>query len=164
MPIFHGGALDERAAQAGARRDAVAESLRATRLDLHQRLDAALAALDRARARRDALGEARDQYVEVARIEKLRLDTGVGIQADYLDAEASLLDARAGLVEASNDEVAARVDVARLTGALDLPWIERHLLAPVPPPTTPPARPRPAMPPSRPGRRPLTGSPERATA
>jgi len=129
VPLFHGGALDERAAQAGARRDAVAERLRATRLDLHQRLDSALAALDRARARAAALGEARDQYVEVARIEKLRLDTGVGIQADYLDAEASLLDARAGLVEARYDEVAARVDIARLTGALDLPWIERHLSA-----------------------------------
>jgi len=130
VPIFHGGALDERAAQAGARRDAAAEHLRAARLDLHRRLDDALAALDRARARQDALGEARDQYVEVARIEKLRLDTGVGIQADYLDAEASLLDARAGLVEAMNDEVAARVDIARLTGSLDLPWIDRHLITP----------------------------------
>jgi len=132
VPIFHGGALAERAAQASASRDAVAERLRATRLDLHRRLDDTLAAYDRARSRRQALSEAEKHLAEVVRIEKLRLDTGVGIQTDYLDAEASLLDIRANLIEARHAVVAARVDVARLTGTLGLPWIEREL-APAPP-------------------------------
>ena len=127
VPIFRGGALEEKAVQAGAARDAVAENLRAIRLELETALDEALSALDRARARQEALAEAEEQYAEVVRIEKLRLDTGVGIQADYLDAEAALLDARAGLAEAVHAEVAARVRMARLAGELDAGWIEREL-------------------------------------
>ncbi len=127
VPILRGGALEEREVQARAGRDAVGERLRRTRLELEAELDATLAALHEARARQRALTEAERQLVEVVRIEKLRLETGVGLQADYLDAEASLLDARTGLAEARHAEVAARVRLARLTGALDLGWVEREL-------------------------------------
>ena len=54
-------------------------------------------------------------------------DTGSGTQTDYLDAEADLVNARANLVEAQHGEIAARVELARLTGHLDLEWIARHL-------------------------------------
>ena len=124
VPVFRGGALGERVAQAEASRDAAAERLRSARLEARAEVDRALAALVEARAREEALAEAVKQYEEVARIERLRLDTGVGIQADYLDAEAALLDARAGLVEARNAAVGARVEVARATGDLDLRWVE----------------------------------------
>lgn len=132
VPVFHGGALDERVAQAEAARDAAAERLRLARLDARTELDHALAAVVEAGARQQALSEAVAQYTEVARVEKLRLDTGVGVQADYLDAEAALLDARAGLVEARNSVVGARVEVARATGELDLEWVERAFGSPGP--------------------------------
>jgi outer membrane protein TolC len=124
VPVFHGGELAERVIQAEAARDAAAERLRLARLDARAALDRALAALVEARARDEALAEAVKQYEEVVRIERLRLDTGVGVQADYLDAEAALLDARAGLVEARNAVVGARIEVARATGDLDLRWVE----------------------------------------
>lgn len=124
VPIFRGGALEERVAQAEAARDAAAERLRLARLDARAGLDRALAALAEARAREEALAEAVAQYEEVVRIERLRLDTGAGVQADYLDAEAALLDARAGLVEAGHAVVGARIEVARATGGLDLRWVE----------------------------------------
>lgn len=127
VPVFRGGALGDREAQAEAARDAAAERLRLARLEARAALDRALAALAEAQAREEALAEAVEQYREVARIEKLRLETGTGIQADYLDAEAALLDARAGLVEAGNAAVSARVEVARAIGGLDLAWVEASL-------------------------------------
>lgn len=127
VPVFDGGARDERVAQAEAARDAAAERLRLARLDARAEVDRAVASLAEARSRETALAEAVAQYEEVARIEKLRLDTGVGVQADYLDAEAALLDARAGRVEAANAMVGARVEVARATGVLDAAWVEESL-------------------------------------
>lgn len=129
VPVFRGGALEERMAQAEAARATAAERLRLARLEVRAALDRALASLAESRARAEALGEAVAQYAEVARIEKLRLDTGAGIQADYLDAEAALLDARAGLVEAENAVVAARVEVARAIGELGREWVEEELTA-----------------------------------
>lgn len=128
VPVFRGGALDARVAQAEAARDAAAERLRLARLEAGRELDRALASLAEARARVEALEEAVNQYEEVVRIEALRLDAGTGVQADYLDAEAKLLDARAALVEAGNGVVGARVAVARVTGELDPAWVERMLV------------------------------------
>jgi outer membrane protein TolC len=130
VPVFHGGELAERAAQAEADRDAAAERLRLARLDARAEADRALAALAEARAREAALVEAVAQYQEVARIERLRLETGVAVQADYLDAEAALLDARAGRVEAGNAVVGAHVELARVAGELDLEWVEESLRTP----------------------------------
>ncbi|HEX6203763.1 MAG TPA: TolC family protein [Thermoanaerobaculia bacterium] len=133
IPLYRGGATRERTAQAEARRDAAAERLRLARLAAQDQLDAALAALAGAHAREGALAEALLHLEELVRIERLRLDSGVGVQADYLDAEAQLLEARAGRAEANAEAVAAHVELARATGALDLAWVERTLRA-VPPP------------------------------
>ncbi len=127
LPLFHGGALAERVAEAEAARDAAAERLSLARLEARRGIDQALASLAESRARSGALGEAERQYAEVSRVEKLRLETGVGVEADYLDAEASLLGARASRVEAENGVVAARVELARLTGELSAGWIEDNL-------------------------------------
>ena len=70
----------------------------------------------------------------MARIEQLRVDAGVGTQTDYLAAEADLLASRAQLVEARNGEIAARVELARAAGGLDLGWFDRTLIASNPPP------------------------------
>jgi outer membrane protein TolC len=55
------------------------------------------------------------------------LESGAGTQTDYLNAEADLLTARGGYIEARYDEIAGRAELARVTGVLDLAWIEQNL-------------------------------------
>jgi outer membrane protein TolC len=128
VPVFRGGALQARAAQAEAARDAAAERLRLARLEARRELDRALASFAEARARVEALEEAVAQYEEVVRVEALRLEAGAGVQADYLDAEAKLLDARAALVGAGNGVIGARIEIARVTGELGPAWVEGTLV------------------------------------
>ncbi|HEX6199320.1 MAG TPA: TolC family protein [Thermoanaerobaculia bacterium] len=128
VPVFRGGALAARAAEAGAARDAAAERLRLARLEARRELDRALASLAEARARSEALEVAVAQYEEVVRVEALRLEAGAGVQADYLDAEAKLLDARAAQVEAGNGVIGARIEIARVTGELGPAWVEGTLV------------------------------------
>jgi outer membrane protein TolC len=63
----------------------------------------------------------------VSRIEKLRLETGVGTQADYLRAEADRFEAEAGVIDARYAEAAARAELARIAGALGPEWIRENL-------------------------------------
>jgi outer membrane protein len=128
VPLYTGGADRERVARAAAARDAAAERLRLARLAVGERVDRALAAVREAGARVEALAEAAAAFAEVARIERLRLDAGVGTQTDYLAAEADLLASRARLVAARHGEIAARVELARAAGGLDLAWFDRALV------------------------------------
>jgi outer membrane protein TolC len=127
LPIFTGGAIS-RAAGSGAVHSGCGRR-RLTRTRLEEDLDRALAARDEARSRIASLTTAVAQYQEVARIEQLRLEAEAGTQTDFLEAESQLLIAEAALVEARHAEIAARVEVARVTGTLDLAWIERTLEA-----------------------------------
>ena len=68
-----------------------------------------------------------DRSEEVARIERLRLDSGTGVQADYLQAEATLLSLRATLSEVEHGAVLARVQLAKAVGELDEGWLEENL-------------------------------------
>jgi outer membrane protein TolC len=76
-----------------------------------------------------SLTTAAAEFGEVARIEKLRLDSEAGTQTDFLEAEAQLLGAEAQLVDARHAEIVARVEIARITGTLDLAWIDKTLEA-----------------------------------
>lgn len=129
LPIFTGGAISNRVGQAQSASAAAEADARLARTRLEDDLDRALAALDEARSRIVSLTTAVDQFTEVARIEQLRLDAEAGTQTDFLEAESQLLVAEAALVEARHAEIAARVEVARITGTLDLAWIEKALEA-----------------------------------
>lgn len=125
--LFDGGATDARIRQATAERDAAAERVRLLETELRGALDRALADAAQAAARTDSLEDSVDSFAEVARVERLRLENGVGIQADYLEAEARLLASRAALTEARYGEAAAASEVARLTGTLNPEWVATHL-------------------------------------
>jgi outer membrane protein len=127
QPLFTGGATTSAIARADAGRRRAGENLRLASLDLQRDLDRALATIRESRVRAASLRSAVARYAEVARIEKLLLDTGAGTQTEYLDAEADLLLARANLEEARADQIAARAELARVTGTLDAAWIERTL-------------------------------------
>ncbi|MBI4410345.1 MAG: TolC family protein [Gemmatimonadetes bacterium] len=126
-PLFMAGARRHASDRADAEARASREELRVTGLGVERAVEEALAALESARARVAALAAAVEQSAEVARIEKLALDAGAGVQTDYLRAEAELFTARAALTAARHGEIAARVELARLTGELSPEWLARNL-------------------------------------
>jgi outer membrane protein TolC len=126
-PLLDGGAARTRVARAQAGRDVARARLRLATTDVGTSLDRTLSAAREADARATSLGAAIAQFEEITRIEQLRLDEGVGTLTDYLLAEAELLGARAGLVEARYATLAARVELARVTGQLELPWLRQYL-------------------------------------
>ena len=124
-PLFTGGARSGAGAEAAAREAAAAEGLRLATLQLHDQVDRALASIADADATTAALAAAVEHLTEVVRIEQLRLETGAGIQVDYLREEADLRRVRAQLAAAAHGAIAARVELARLTGLLSLDWLHR---------------------------------------
>jgi outer membrane protein TolC len=84
-------------------------------------------ALDEARAQVASYTRAEAGFAEVLRIEELALAVGTGDAVAYLDAEAALAAARAGLIGARHQEIAARVELARVAGTLDAAWILREV-------------------------------------
>jgi outer membrane protein TolC len=121
--------LPARVARAEAAAAAAAARLRLLEDALAAELDRALAARAETLARAAALEVAAARAAEVVRIERLRLDAGAGVEADYLEAEAELLELRAQRVDAAHAAVAAQAELARLAGALSAEWIAANLEA-----------------------------------
>ena len=112
---------------AEALREASREGVRLAELRAAAGVDRALAAWEEAEARSSSLRVAVDRSTEVARIERLRLDTGTGVQSDYLQSEAALLSLRAALSEAEHGAVLARIQLAKAVGELDESWLTENL-------------------------------------
>lgn len=129
-PLYTGGAVAARTARAEAEVAVATADLRQLELAAQQTIDRALAALDEATARFAALDAAVASFSEVARIEKLRLDTETGTQTDYLEAESQLVGARAARAQARFGLLRARVELARALGELSPAWLEAHFGVP----------------------------------
>jgi outer membrane protein TolC len=125
--VFTGGARAAAIARAEAERVQAEERLAQAALDRDAAIDRARANLAQARARSAALADAVAARTEVARVERLSLDVGAGIQSEWLDAVADLLDARAALVGSRADALVAGVELARAAGVLDLEWLANRL-------------------------------------
>ena len=125
--IFSGGR--RRASERGAQAElAAAEGdVEATLLQVDDAIDAAMTSIEAATARIEALSQSVAQWDELARIEALALETGTGVQADLLRAEAGRFSARAGLANARHDAALARIRLARAQGALTRDWIDGAL-------------------------------------
>jgi outer membrane protein TolC len=126
-PIFTGGATSNRVAQSEALLAGRSDELRLAELDAAERVDRAWSALEESRARIASLSSSAAGFTEVARVEKLRLDTGTGTQTDYLKAEADLLSVRANLAGARYGLLTARVTLALATGRLSPAWLAANL-------------------------------------
>ena len=122
-PLFTGGARGAGVAEAEAEAAAARSGRALAEHEVADAVDAALLAYRSARARVAALEAAVEQSAEVARIERLALDSGAGVQTDYLRAEAQLVEARSGLAEARHAAVRARVRLAQATGTLTMEWV-----------------------------------------
>ncbi len=127
LPLFTGGALRARVAQAEASLAASRAREAALRLQTEAAGERAGQALAEARAQADSYARAEAGFAEVLRIEQLALAVGTGDAVAYLDAEAALAAARAGLIGARHQEIAARVELARVAGGLDAAWILREV-------------------------------------
>jgi outer membrane protein TolC len=127
-PIFTGFGRASAVRQSDAEARAAAERVRSAEQSAEQAVDAALASVSAARATVEALETAVAQFAEVERIRQLSLQVGSGTETDYLEAEATLLSTRASLVQAQHAEMAARVELARVTGELSPEWLARTLV------------------------------------
>ncbi len=126
-PIYTGGSRGSAVERAEADLRQSREALRETELQVEGLVDRAETALAEAVARVEALGETVRLMEEVARIERLSLEEGAGIQRDLLDAEADLLRAWASLIRAEGTAVLAQVSLSRARGTLSMAWVEAHL-------------------------------------
>lgn len=126
-PLFTGGARPAAVDRARAQARMAAAELWLAELRVADGVDRAFAALEAAQSRAVAWRAAVEQSVEVVRIERLSLDTGGGVQTDYLSAEAELLRARAALTDARYTELVARVELARALGGLTRDGLEAML-------------------------------------
>jgi outer membrane protein TolC len=127
--LFTGAARPAAADRARAETRSVAAAYALAELRVADAVDGALLSLLSAEARTAAWRAAVEQMAEVVRIERLALDTGGGVQTDYLNAEAELLRARASLTESRYAALVARVELARATGELTAEWIEVNVEA-----------------------------------
>jgi outer membrane protein len=125
--LFNGGSVSSIVARNESVARSAAERLRWMELEVAGEVDGGLAAVEEADARVESLATAVARFDEVSRIEKLRLETGVGTETDYVRAEADRLAAEADLIEARYAEIAARAELARVEGSLSPEWIEQNL-------------------------------------
>lgn len=126
-PLFTGGARGAAGERAAAELGAARAELALARLRVADAIDRAIASWTAATGRAEALEASVAQMTEVARIERLALDAGAGVQTDYLVAEADLLRGRAALTQARQAEVSARVQLALITGELSESWLANNV-------------------------------------
>ena len=126
-PIYTGGQRSAQIDRAEADARAAAEQRRLAEFNVTQAVDRAIAAVTEARARVAALEAAVAASDAVVMTERTALEIGSGTQTDYLDALTDLLRERAGLIEARHAEITARIELARVTGALSPDFLARHL-------------------------------------
>lgn len=125
--VFTGGSSSAASQRADAEVRAAAADLALMDIRISDAVDRAISAAQSAHARASSLDEAATQQQEVVRIEKLSLDTGTGVQTDYLNAEAELFRFRAAATQARAAEMQARAELARLAGTLSPQWITTNL-------------------------------------
>jgi len=126
-PLFTGGARTAAIHKAEADVRVAEDQLDQTRLAVEGALDQANTSLVEATGRAEALQASVTQWREVARIEALSLETGAGVQEDFLRAEARLYGAQAGYARARYDVVLAHIRMARAQGTLDRAWMNTAL-------------------------------------
>lgn len=126
-PLFLGGRRSRSVDAASANLSAAEYRFQSAELRLEETVDHVVGTARELRARVVALTASVGHLEEIARIERLSLEVGSGIQAEYLRAQANLREARARLAQVRHTEIAARLELARLTGQLDVAWLEGAL-------------------------------------
>ena len=127
VPLFTGGALTAARERAEAEHRRTRAELELARLDLDRVVHTQRAAWIAARERLGAATTRVTLLEEVARIERLALTEGVGVQRDLLTAEAELFGARSERARAEADAALARLAMERARGTLTWNWLSSVL-------------------------------------
>ncbi len=116
LPLWVGGGVAARVAQAQAQVVEAEESLRAVELRVTEEVRRELAAFAEAGERQEvtsgALQHARDAFA----IEQANYELGRSTINDVLDAQAAMIQAELAVIQANHDRALAAVAVARATG------------------------------------------------
>ena len=126
-PLFLGGRRSYTVDAASASVEIAQYQFASTSLLVQEAIDRAVGSVRELRARVDALTVSAGHLEEIVRIEQLTLDAGTGVQAEYLRAQADLRETRARLAQVRHTEIAARLELSRLSGDLDVTWLEQSL-------------------------------------
>ena len=121
--LYTGGQRGAQIARADADASLADAQHRQAELNAAEAVDRALAAASEARGRSAALASALEQTLAVAEVERTSLEIGSGTQTDYLDALADVVRERSALSEARHAELAALIELARVTGRLTIEWL-----------------------------------------
>lgn len=115
-PIFEGGALEAEIERSTAARDEQVATYQGVLLTAFREVEDALATYDAATSRRNSLergtAEARNAY----RIARARFDAGSIDFTTLLDTQATLLQSEDSLLSATQDQLAAAIDLTRALG------------------------------------------------
>jgi outer membrane protein len=126
-PIYTGGQRGAQIHRADADERAAGEQRRLAEYAVATAVDRAVSTVVETRARVVALEAAVTASEAVVLSERTALEIGAGTQTDYLDALTDLLRERAGLIEARHAEIIARIELARVTGALSPAFLAQSL-------------------------------------
>lgn len=119
VPLFDGGVRRARVDEAVVARRQTELAARQLRLEVDKQVEDAWNAHAEAESRLRVTATSIAEASEALAIEELKLDQGVGLITDLLDAETALLGAQADRLQAQFDLITTRLDLLRVTGALD---------------------------------------------
>lgn len=115
-PIFHGGALQADIERTTAVRDENIAAYEGTLLTAFREVGDALATYDAATKRRASLASGAAEAQEAYRIARLRFDAGSIDFTTLLDTQAAALSSDDSLLSASQEQLAAAIDLTRALG------------------------------------------------
>ena len=119
VPLFDGGVRRARVDEAALARAQAEQAAAQTRLEVAKQVQDAWDAHAEAEARLTVTATSVEEAGETLSIEKLKVDQGVGLITDLLNAESALLAAQADRLQAGFDLIVTRFNVLRASGALD---------------------------------------------
>ena len=127
FPLFTGGARSAAIDKTQAQYEMASQQVELARWQTEQSADQARVMATESSARRDALAAAVLHLSEAVRIMRVALQEGVGLQSEYLRAEAELATVRSDLTRATYAIIRARLQQAFAAGELTLEWLTTNL-------------------------------------
>lgn len=127
VPLFTGGAISSRIRGTKAQARSAGAQVRIRELEVEGEVEEALTAVREALARAASLEAVVERAREVARVEQLRVQTGIGAETDYLNAEASLMEAQSTLIRARQNGLVAALRLRWVVGGLTPEWLQEML-------------------------------------
>ncbi|BAV34402.1 transporter [Sulfuricaulis limicola] len=119
VPLLDGGVRRARVDEAVLAREQARQGMEQARLEVAKQVQDAWDAQAEAESRLQVTGTSIEEATEALAIEKLKVEQGVGVITDLLNAESALLTAQADRLQAQFDLIVARLGLLRATGTLD---------------------------------------------